>query len=156
MIRWTYEGFTYVQFGLLQIAANDQLCASGKQYADPPVYHPDVMAWLEAHPHCERWDVGAIGPPGFKFASSKLADEFIARFDPHGIKNFVHAEEVRDMMKPDMAAFLQEALRVREKLTSEDWYAKAGTPEYRELQDDCTRLVSCTEFGMLIAGALRG
>lgn len=67
MIRWAHEGFTYVQFGLVQIAANDQLCASGKQYADPPVYHPDVMAWLEAHPHCERWDVGAIGPPVSNF-----------------------------------------------------------------------------------------
>lgn len=58
-------------------------------------------------------------------------------------------------MKPDMAAFLLEAFRVREKLTSEDWYAKADTPEHRELQNDCTRLVSCTEFGILIADALR-
>ena len=47
--------------------------------------------------------------------------------------------------------FYLEAIAVRKRLSSEDWYAKADTPEYRDLQDRCMRLVSCSEFGNLLS-----
>jgi hypothetical protein len=80
MQRWEYEGETFLQFGLVQIAKNSRLCAPGKAWADPPQYAAAVEEWLTEHPSCKKWDPGVFGPPGFRFSSDELADEFLKKF----------------------------------------------------------------------------
>jgi hypothetical protein len=47
--------------------------------------------------------------------------------------------------------FKEEAEAVRKLLQTEDWYAKADTPECTDLKNRCMRLVSCTEFGDILS-----
>lgn len=94
MNRWNSGGETYVQFGLLQIAANPRLNGYEGDKAwwnvDPPIYRQEVLEWLRDHGG-RVWDPGAFGPPGFVFPTDELADEFVKTFDPTGIRDFMSA-----------------------------------------------------------------
>lgn len=98
MKRFEYEGETFLQFGLLQIAANPAL--NGYRGSDPwwwsetPTWHEDVLAWVKAHPGVKPYDIGAFGPPGWRFPTRELADEFLRLFDPYEINDFSHPKAV--------------------------------------------------------------
>lgn len=55
------------------------------------------------------------------------------------------------MLGVGTGTFEAEARHLRSIMGEIDWYALAGTSAERELRERCVRLVSCSEFGELLA-----
>lgn len=71
----TFEGNgkVYHAVGLLQLWQRGYT-AMEDRYADPPIYNPDLLAWLEANG--SRWVEFIVGPPTIEFPDAATAERF--------------------------------------------------------------------------------
>jgi hypothetical protein len=77
---YEYEGRYFCEFGILQIANCPDLCATGYEWADPPVYQPEVYEWFQAQTNFRYIPTPLVGPPSFEFPSEEKRTEFLTKF----------------------------------------------------------------------------